>query len=196
MTSGFDHALVGALLLTGFLMLPSRRPVILLRLLAAQGALLALAAAWQAWAQESLPLAVVALVVLGSQFVAVPVALGRLEWGAPEPGLPILPAMLLGCGLVALAILVVLPVAPGVTAMARQDLALILAFLLVGLLGLAWRRPGLGQAASLIGCGHALMLAIVSARGMPFVLEITIGLMLLLATGLIGLRARLLGGLS
>ena len=146
MTSGFDHALVGALLLTGFLMLPSRRPVILLRLLAVQGALLALAAAWQGWAQESLPLAVVALVVLASQAAAVPIALRRLEWGPPEPGLPILPAMLLGCGLVALAILVVLPVAPGVTAMARQDLALILAFLLVGLLGLALKTLPVGTA--------------------------------------------------
>lgn len=197
MQAGLDHALVGALLLTGFLMLSARRAGALLRLLAVQGALLALAAGWQAWLQSSLPLAVVAVVLGASQAVAVPLALRALGWGTPaEPGLPLLPAMLLGCGLVALAILLVLPVGPGVTAMARQDIALNLAFLLVSLLGLVWRKPGLGQAVALLGCGHALLLAVVNARGMPLVLEITLGLMLLLATGLLGLRARVLGGMA
>ena len=197
-SAGYDvaHVLGGAMLLCSFLLLSQRRLGGVIALLAAQGLLLATAAAWQGWAQGSANLYASAGIALVAKGVAIPWALrvavrriGDETHAAMSP----MPALLAGGGLVALAILVALPVSTGSRLLTREDLAIALSILLLGLLMMCTRRHALAQAAGLLSMENALMLAAVGAAGMPLVVEISAaGLVLVVAAlaGLFGLRMR------
>jgi hydrogenase-4 component E len=75
----------------------------------------------------------------------------------------------------------------------REDLAIALSVLLLGLLMMCTRRHALAQAAGLLSMENALMLAAVGAAGMPLVVELSAaGLVLVVAAlaGLFGMRMR------
>ncbi len=192
------HVLGGAMLLCSFLLLSQRRLGALIWLLAAQGMLLAMAAAWQGYSQGAVHLYTSAGIALLAKGIAIPwalrVAVARIGTAAEaDHGLPTMPALLAGGAMVALAILVALPISTGTRVLTREDLAIALAILLLGLLMMCTRRHALAQAAGLLSMENALMLAAVGAAGMPLVVEISAaGLVLVVAAlaGLFGLRMR------
>ena len=190
------HVLGGAMLLCSFLLLSQRRLAGVVVLLATQGLLLAAAAAWQGWVQGSSHLYVSACIALLAKGVAIPWALRvavRRIGDETHPAMRPMPALLAGGALVALAILVALPVSTGSRLLTREDLAIALSILLLGLLMMCTRRHALAQAAGLLSMENALMLAAVGAAGMPLVVELSAaGLVLVVAAlaGLFGLRMR------
>ena len=190
------HVLGGAMLLCSFLLLSQRRLAGVVVLLATQGLLLAAAAAWQGWVQGSSHLYVSAGIALLAKGVAIPWALRvavRRIGDETHPAMRPMPALLAGGALVALAILVALPVSTGSRLLTREDLAIALSILLLGLLMMCTRRHALAQAAGLLSMENALMLAAVGAAGMPLVVELSAaGLVLVVAAlaGLFGMRMR------
>ena len=190
------HVIGGAMLLCSFLLLSRRRMGGVIGLLAVQGLLLAAAAAWQGWAQGAPHLYASAGIALIAKGIAIPWALRtavRRIGDAPEEALGPMPALLAGGALLALAILVALPVSTGSRVLTREDLAVALAILLLGLLMMCTRRHALAQAAGLLSMENGLMLAAVGAAGMPLVVELSAaGLVLVVAAlaGLFGLRMR------
>lgn len=191
------HVLGGAMLLCSFLLLSQRRLGALIWLLAAQGVLLAMAAGWQGYAQGGTHLYVSAAIALLAKGIGIPwalhVAIRRIGGAEADAGLRAMPALLLGGAMVALAILVALPVSTGSRVLTREDLAIALSILLLGLLMMCTRRHALAQAAGLLSMENALMLAAVGAAGMPLVVEISAaGLVLVVAAlaGLFGMRMR------
>lgn len=192
------HVLGGAMLLCSFLLLSQRRLGSIIGLLAAQGVLLAAAAAWQGHAQGSPHLYASAAIALVAKGIAIPWALLRAMrriGDAPAADTPLgpLPSLLAGGALLALAILVALPVSTGSRVLTREDLAIALAIMLLGMLMMCTRRHALAQAAGLLSMENALILAAVGAAGMPLVVELSAaGLVLVVAAlaGLFGARMR------
>jgi hydrogenase-4 component E len=191
------HVLGGAMLLCSFLLLTQRRLGGVIWLLAVQGLLLAMAAAWQGYSQGSVHLYASAAIAVAAKAVAIPLALReatrRTGGTGADAGLPTMPALLGGGAMVALAILVALPASAGTSALMREDLAIALSVLLLGLLMMCTRRHALAQAAGLLSMENALMLAAVGAAGMPLVVELSAaGLVLVVAAlaGLFGMRMR------
>lgn len=198
------HVLGGAMLLCSFLLLSQRRLGGAIWLLAVQGVLLAVAAAWHGWAQGAPHLYASAGIALLAKGIAIPWALraamrrigdempSALSGGSHTAMSP-MPALLAGGALVALAILVALPISTGSRVLTRADLAIALSILLLGLLMMCTRRHALAQAAGLLSMENALMLAAVGAAGMPLVVELSAaGLVLVVAAlaGLFGMRMR------
>lgn len=185
------HLLGGFVLLVSFVLLYQRRIGAVVNALASQGALLGLAAAWQGFAQDQASLYVTAAIALVAKAVLIPLALhhmiGRLALHrAVETALGIAPSLIVGAGLVGLAVLVVLPAGggaqPGPTALQREDLALALSVVLLGMLMMITRRNALSQVVGLMSIENGLMLAAISVSGMPLVVELsTAGLVLMLA---------------
>ncbi|MCX7371552.1 MAG: hydrogenase-4 component E, partial [Alphaproteobacteria bacterium] len=77
---------------------------------------------------------------------------------------------------------------PGGLALSRQELALALAVLLLGLLMLATRRHPLAQAAGLMGAENAVLLAAIGA-GLPGLLPLAAGGLAVVAAVVAGLLA-------
>ena len=136
------HLLAAAALALGFAQL-TRRLVFGLDAAAAQSAVVAVAAAWRAYATMSGALWGVALVMLAAGAIGLPLLRRNLDHGAaPPPRAPA--AIAAAAGLVVLAILAVLPAQiPGMAPL-REDLALALATVLVALLLLATRQAAAG----------------------------------------------------
>lgn len=192
------HLLAGLVLLCSFAMLYQRRAEALLGLLAAQGALLGLAAAWQGWAQGAPQLYLTALIALVAKGALVPLALARVMrrlgmGGEVEPALGVGPTMIAGVALVALSLMVALPAASGAGALAREDLGTALGVALLGMLMMISRRNAVGQVAGLMSVENGVVLAAVGVAGMPLVVELsTAGLVLVVAVvaGLFAARIR------
>ncbi|MBY0339293.1 MAG: hydrogenase-4 component E [Acetobacteraceae bacterium] len=181
------HLLGGAMLLVSFVLLYQRRLGAVVNALATQGALLALAAAWQGGVQGAPQLYATALIALAAKAVLIPLALHaairRLSLQAEvETALGVGPSLIAGIALVALAILVALPVTTGAGALAREDLAIALSIVLLGLLMMITRRNALSQIVGLMSLENGIILAAVGVAGMPLVVELsTAGLVLIVA---------------
>ena len=181
------HLLGGGVLLLSFMLLYQRRLAAVINVFAIQGALVALAAAWQGIAQDVPGLFVTAAIAFAAKAVLIPLALRlvlrrlHLE-GSAEPALGIGASMIGGVMLVALAIMVVLPATAGAHALAREDLALALSVVLLGMLMMISWRNALAQVIGLMGVENGLLLAAIGAAGMPLVVELsTAALVLMLA---------------
>jgi hydrogenase-4 component E len=189
------HLLGGGMLLASFVLLYQRRLEAVVHALAAQGILLGLAAAWQGFVQGAPQLYLTALIALAAKGVGIPILLRRMLARMPpsariEETTRIGLSLVAGMGLVALALLVALPVAANARALAREDLAIALSLVLIGLLMLATRRLAITQVAGLMTLENGLVLAAVGVAGMPLVVEIsTAGLVLVIAI-LAGVFAR------
>lgn len=148
-----------AALVLSFALLCRRRAGAALDAVAAQSWVLAAAAAWQGWAHGSGALAAAALVILVGPGIAVPRALRPIVRGV-EAGPGGLARLAAGLALVALAVAVVLPTA----APMREDLALALSVVLLGLLTMLARRTVLGQVIGFLSLGNGVGLAAVGAQ--------------------------------
>ncbi|MES2713554.1 MAG: hydrogenase-4 component E [Pseudomonadota bacterium] len=186
---GYDiaHLLGGGVLLLSFMLLYQRRLAAVINVFAMQGVLVALAAIWQGIVQDAPGLFLTAAIAFAAKAVLIPLALRavlrRLHMeGSAEPALGIGASMIGGVMLVALAILVVLPATAGTHALAREDLALALSVVLLGMLMMISRRNALAQVIGLMGVENGLLLAAIGAAGMPLVVELsTAALVLMLA---------------
>jgi hydrogenase-4 component E len=186
------HLLAGGLVLVSFLMLYQVRLYALLNVFAVQAVLLSLSVAWQAYSQGTPDLYVTALIALLFKGVVIPLALHRMiaRLGIQreiEKVVGIGPTMLAGMGLVALAMVVMLQVTPQADPLAREDLAFALCVLLLGLLMMVTRRNAVGQVVGFMSLENGLVLAAAGAKGMPFVVEISVAFSILIAFIVIGI---------
>lgn len=179
------HLIGGGVLLASFLLLYQRRVAALVAVLAVQGALVALAAAWLGLVRAEAHLFATAAIAFAAKAVLVPLLLlaivRRLDLDrAVETALPIGASLAIGVGLVALSVLVVLPATAGSAgALARVDMAMALSVLLLGILMMATRRTAIPQVVGLIAVENGLLLAAVGIAGLPLLLEIAIAVLVL-----------------
>lgn len=185
---GYDAAhLLGAIvLLMSFALLYQRRLFSLLNVFAAQALALSLAAAWQGYIQHAPHLYVTALLTLGLKAILIPVALHRIILKlnihrAIEPALSIGLTMVAGVSLVTLSILLVMPVTESSSALTREDLALSLSVVLLGLLMMISRRNAVSQVVGFMSIENGLILAAVGVAGMPLVVEMSIAFSVMVA---------------
>ncbi len=181
------HLLGGAMLVISFVLLYQRRVPAVINAFALQGAVLALAAAWQGWMQGAPQLYLTALIAFVAKALLIPLALRVLVrrfdlHRTVETALGIGPSLIAGVGLVALSILVVLPITAGAAAraIAREDLALALSVVLLGMLMMITRRNAILQVVGLMSLENGLILAAVGAAGMPLVVELSTAALVLM----------------
>lgn len=180
------HLLGGAVLVLSFALLYQRRVTAVINIFAMQGIVLAAAAAWQGWVQHAAHLYLSALIALSAKGIVIPVALHRIVrrleiHRSVETALGIFPSMVLGVGLVALSILVVLPTTLQAAALTREDLALALSVVLLGLLMMITRRNALTQVIGFMSLENGLILAAVSVAGMPLLVELSVAFLVMVA---------------
>ena len=104
-----------------------------------------------------------------------------------ETAINIGPTMLAGLGLVALSMVVILRVTADADMLAREDLAFALSVVLLGLLMMVTRRNAVSQVVGFMSLENGLILAATGAKGMPFVVEISVAFSVLIAFIVIGI---------
>jgi hydrogenase-4 component E len=180
------HLLGSSVLMLSFSLLYQRRLTALINTFALQSMLLAAAAAWQGIVQDSPHLFLTALIALLFKGIAIPVALYRIidRLGihkTMDPALGVGLTMLLGLSLATLSILLVVPITEGAAALTREDLALALSVVLLGLLMMISRRNAIGQVVGFMSLENGLILAAVGVQGMPLVVEMSIAFAVMVA---------------
>ncbi|MBU1174422.1 MAG: hydrogenase-4 component E [Alphaproteobacteria bacterium] len=185
------HLFAGGLVLVSFMMLYQDRLYALINIYALHALALTLSVAWQAYVQDAPHLFITAVIALGFKMLFIPLALHTIvrRLGIHrdiETVVGVGPTMLLGIGLVALSMVVVLKVTPDADALAREDLAFALAVLLLGLLLMVARRNAVGQVIGFMSMENGLILAATGARGMPLVVEISVAFSIVVAFFVIG----------
>ncbi|HEX9881033.1 MAG TPA: hydrogenase-4 component E [Hyphomicrobium sp.] len=192
-TLAFDvaHMLAGLMVLVGFMLLYQTRMFALLNVFALQALLLSASVAWQAYIQDAPHLYITAGIALGLKAIIIPVALHRMvvRLGIGRTieavgGFGI--TMLIGMGLVALSMVVMLHATAGVDPLAREDLAFALSVVLLGLLMMVSRRNAVSQVIGFMSMENGLILAAAGAKGMPLVVEISVAFSVLIAFIVIG----------
>ncbi|HYH39366.1 MAG TPA: hydrogenase-4 component E [Azospirillum sp.] len=185
---GYDaaHLLGAVVLLMSFALLYQRRLFALLHVFTAQALALAAAAAWQGYIQHAPHLYVTALLTLGLKAIVMPVALHRIVvklniQRTIEPALSVGLTMLAGVSLVTLSILLVMPVTESASALTREDLALSLSVVLLGLLVMITRRNAVSQVVGFMSIENGLILAAIGVAGMPLVIEMSIAFSVMVA---------------
>lgn len=186
------NTLAGLLVLASFLMIYQDRLPALLNVLGLHAFILALAVAWQAYIQDAPSLYVTAAIALGFKAVLIPAVLQRIVIrlgihreieAVTGTGL----TMLVGMGLVALSLQLMLPVTAHADPVTREDIALALSVVLIGLMMMVTRRNAVSQVAAFLSMENGIDLAAAGARGMPFVVEISIAFSVLVALLVIGI---------
>jgi hydrogenase-4 component E len=192
LTFDIAHMLAGTLVLVSFIQLYQDRLSALINIFAAHAFVLALSVAWQAYAQEAPHLYITAMIALAFKAIIIPVALRRIivRLGIHreiETVVGVGPAMLLGIGLVALSMVVMLRVTADADPLAREDLAFALSVVLLGLLMMVTRRNAVSQVIGFMSLENGLVLAATGAKGMPLVVEISVAFSVLIAFIVIGI---------
>jgi hydrogenase-4 component E len=192
LTFDVAHMLAGSLVLVSFLQLYQDRLYALLNVYAVHALVLALSVAWQAYAQDAPHLFVTAAIALVFKAIIIPIALHRIVvrlgiHRAIEKVVGVGPAMLIGMGLVALAMVVMLRVTAEADPLAREDLAFALSVVLLGLLMMVTRRNAVSQVVGFMSLENGLVLAATGAKGMPLVVEISVAFSILIAFIVIGI---------
>jgi len=186
------HMLAGFLVLLSFLMLYQVRLLPLLNVLAAHAFVLALSVAWQAHIQQAPHLYITAAIALVFKAIIVPVALRRMVFRMGiqreiETVVSIGLTMLAGMALVALSLEVMLPLTAKAEPVVREDIALALSVVLIGLLMMVTRRNAVSQVVGFMSLENGINLAATGARGMPLVVEISVAFSVLIAFIVIGI---------
>ncbi|WP_439551553.1 hydrogenase-4 component E [Falsiroseomonas sp.] len=180
------HLLGGGVLLLSFVLLYQRRIDAVINAFAVQGALLAAAAAWQGYIQGAAGLYVTAVIAVVAKAVLIPLALRHVlgRFGlqrAVEPALGVGPSLVAAVALVGLSVLVVLPITAGqAQALTREDLALALSVVLLGMLMMITRRNAISQVIGLMSLENGLILGAVAVTGMPLVVELSTAALVLM----------------
>jgi len=185
------HLLAGGLVLLSLIMLYQRRLYALLNVFALHAFLLALSVAWQAYVQAAPHLYITAAIALVFKAIVIPVALHRMivRLGIHreiETVVGVGPTMLFGMGLVALSTVIMLKVTGEADPLVREDLAFALSVVLLGLLVMVTRRNAVSQVVGFMSLENGLVLAATGAKGMPFVVEISVAFSILIAFIVIG----------
>ena len=185
------HMLAGGMVLISFLLLYQDRMFALLNVFALHAVVLSASVAWQAYIQDAPHLYVPAAIALVLKGIIIPVVLHRVvvRLGIHreiETVVGIGPTMLLGIGLVALSMVIMLKAAAAADPLAREDLAFALSVLLLGLLMMVTRRNAVSQIVGFMSLENGLILAATGAKGMPLVVEISIAFSVLIAFIVIG----------
>jgi hydrogenase-4 component E len=186
------HMLAGLLVLVSFLMLYQDRLYALLHVLALHALVLAASVGWQAYIQNAPHLYITAAIALGFKAIIVPTALHRMVFRLGihreiENVVSVGLTMLGGMALVALSLEVMLPVTSQADPVAREDIALALSVVLIGLLMMVTRRNAVSQVVGFMSLENGIILAATGARGMPLVVEISVAFSVLIAFIVIGI---------
>ena len=186
------HLLAGLLVLLSLMLLYQDRMYSLLNVFAAHAIVLAMAVGWQAWVQDAPHLYITAAIALVFKGMVIPIALHRIVQHLGihrtiETVVGIGPTMMLGIGLIALAIMVMRPVTEQADVLTREDLAFALSVVLLGLLVMVTRRNAVSQAVGFMSLENGLILAATGAKGMPLVVEISVAFSVLIAFIVIGI---------
>src|SRR6266852_6489584 len=158
------HLLAGTLVLVSFMQLYQDRLTALLHIFALHALVLALSVGWQAYVQNAPHLYVTAAIALVFKAIIIPVVLHRIivRLGIHreiEKVVGVGAAMLLGMGLVALSMVVMLRVTAEADPLAREDLAFALSVVLLGLLKMVTRRNAVSQVVGVMSQEDGLVLA-------------------------------------
>ena len=158
------HMLAGSLVLVSFMQLYQDRLYALLNTFALHASILAASVAWQAFIQDAPHLYLTAMIALVFKAIVIPVALHRIivKLGIHreiETVVGVGPTMLLGMGLVALSMVVMLRVTADADPLAREDLAFALSVVLLGLLMMVTRRNAVSQVIGFMSLGPAFKIA-------------------------------------
>jgi len=186
------HMLAGLLVLVSLAMLYQDRLYALINVLALHALLLAASVAWQAWVHDAPHLYITAAIALGFKAIAIPMALRRMIFRLGihreiEAVVGTGPTMLAAIALIALSMEVMLPVTAGIDPVSREDIALALSVVLIGLLMMVTRRNAVSQVAGFMSLENGIVLAATGAQGMPLVVEISVAFSVLIAFIVIGI---------
>jgi hydrogenase-4 component E len=147
--------------------------------------------AWQAFIQDAPELYITAAIAFVFKALVIPIALHQIikRLGIHreiDQVVGVGPTMLVGVGLVALSLVVMLRVTEASDRLGREDLAFALAVLLLGLLMMVTRRNAVGLVVGFMSLENGLVLAATGAKGMPLVVEISVAFSVLIAFIVIG----------
>jgi hydrogenase-4 component E len=186
------HLFAGGLVLVSFMLLYQDRMTGLINTFALHALVVSLSVAWQANIQQAPHLYITAAIALIVKAIVIPTVLHRIivRLGIHreiEKVVGVGPAMLLGMGLVALSMVVMLRVTAEADPLAREDLAFALAVVLLGLLMMVTRRNAVSQVVGFMSLENGLVLAATGAKGMPLVVEISVAFSILIAFIVIGI---------
>jgi hydrogenase-4 component E len=162
-----------------------------LNVFALQSIVLSMSVAWQALIQDAPHLLLTAVIALVVKGIVIPTALHRMvrRLGIHREVEQVIgagPTMLVGLGLVALAILLVMPVGDTVSVLQREDLAFALAIILLGMLMMITRHNAVTQIVGFMSLENGLILAATGAKGMPLVVEFSVAFSILIAFTVFG----------
>ncbi len=186
------HLFAGGLVFVSFVLLYQDRMSGLINTYALHAIVLSLSVGFQAYTQDAPHLYVTAAIALLFKGVAIPISLRRIM---KRLGIHreieiiggVAPTMLLGIGLVALSMVVMLPVTATANPLAREDLAFALSVVLLGLLMMVSRRNAVSQVIGFMSMENGLVLAATGAKGMPLVVEISVAFSVIIAFIVIGI---------
>jgi hydrogenase-4 component E len=186
------HLLAGGLVLVSVVLLYQDRLYALLNVFAIHAALLSVSVGWQAHVQHAPHLYITAAIALAFKAILVPVSLHKIivKLGIHreiDKAVGIGSTMLLGLGLVALSMTVMLRVTTEADPLAREDLAFALSVILLGMLLMVARRNAVSQVIGFMSLENGLILAASGAKGMPLVVEISVAFSVLIAFIIIGI---------
>ncbi len=185
------HLMGGVILLCAFSMLSQRRLAAMITLYQVQAFTLSAAAFWQGFAQGAGDLYLTGLITLVIKAILLPMGMRQIVQRfnmvrAVETTMPIGLSMILGVGLIGIAVLVVLPTTVNAVSLTREDLAISLSVVLLGLLVMTLRRHAIAQVIGFLSTENGLVLAATGMPGMPFVAELSVALLVLLAFLVVG----------
>ncbi|HQT67305.1 MAG TPA: hydrogenase-4 component E [Acetobacteraceae bacterium] len=191
LTVPLTQALGGLMLLIAFAMLSQRRLSALITLYQLQAFALAGETFWQGYARPSGDLVLTGVLTLILKAIILPLTLRRIviRFGmvrATDQALSVGPALIIGVALVTIAILPVLPITSSVAALTREDIALAIAIILIGLLVMVTRHNALAQIIGFLAMENGLVLGLAGMPGLPFMAEFSTALLVLLAVVVFG----------
>ncbi|HXW70506.1 MAG TPA: hydrogenase-4 component E [Methylocella sp.] len=186
------HLLAGGLVLASFVLLYQDRMSGLINVFTVQAILLSFSVGWQAHIQRAPHLYVTAAIALIFKALVIPLSLqNMIERMRIHREIEVVGGigmtMLLGIALVALSLVVVLPATAAADPLAREDIAFALSVVLLGLLMMVTRRNAVSQVIGFMSLENGLILAATGAKGMPFVVEISVAFSVLIAFIVIGI---------
>ena len=186
------HLFAGGLVLVSFMLLYQDRITGLINTFALHALVVSLSVGWQAYIQDAPHLYITAGIALSVKAIVIPLVLHRIVvrlgiHRTIEPVVSIGLTMLAGIGLVALAIMVMLPITTQAGTLAREDLSFALSVILLGLLMMISRRNAVSQVIGFMSIENGLILAATGAKGMPLVVEISVAFSILVALIVIGI---------
>lgn len=191
LTYQLAHLLGGIILICAFALLSQRRLAAMITLYQAEAITLTAAAFWQGYAQHEAALYLTGLITLVIKAIILPIALRRIVQNfkiirAVETAMPVGLSMILGVALIGIAVWVVLPTTMHAVTLTREDLAISLSVVLLGLLVMTTRRNALSQIIGFLSTENGLVLAAIGMPGMPFVAELSVALLVLMAFLVVG----------